>query len=103
MRCQGRLCVPNLDGFRDRILELDHGSRYSIHPGLTKMYHDLREIYWWEGLKKDTSEFVAKCPNCQQVKAEHIKPSVLLHDIKIQTSKWEDINMGFVVGRYHSL
>ena len=22
-----------------------HGARYSIHPGATKMYHNLREIY----------------------------------------------------------
>ncbi|WMV54619.1 hypothetical protein MTR67_048004 [Solanum verrucosum] len=29
------------------ILEEAHGSRYSIHPGATKMYLDLREIYWW--------------------------------------------------------
>ena len=63
LRYQGRLCFPDVDRLRDRILEEVHGSRYSIHPGLTKMYHDLREIYWWEGLKRDIAEFVAKCPN----------------------------------------
>ena len=52
-----------LDGLRDQILEKAHGFRYTIHPGLTKMYHDLRVIYWWEGLKRDIEEFVAKCPN----------------------------------------
>ena len=45
LRYQGRLCVPDVDGLRDRILEEAHGSRYSIHPGSTKMYHDLREIF----------------------------------------------------------
>ena len=48
---------------RNRILEKAHGSHYSIHPRSTKMYHDLRELYWWEGLKRDIAEFVAKCPN----------------------------------------
>ena len=38
-----------------------HGTQYSIHPGTTKMYHDLREIYSWNGMKKDIAEFVAKC------------------------------------------
>ncbi|KAH0665271.1 hypothetical protein KY290_027543 [Solanum tuberosum] len=42
-------------------------SWYSIHPGATKMYHDLRKIYWWNRMKKDIAGFVAKCPNCQQV------------------------------------
>ena len=57
-------CVfPKIDGLRNRILEEAHGSRYSIHPGSTKMYHELREIFWWEGLKVDIAEFVARCLN----------------------------------------
>ena len=71
LRYQGRWYVPNVGFLRGRMIEEAHGSCYSIHPGSTKMYHGLREVYWWEGLKKDIAEFVAKCPNCQQVKAEH--------------------------------
>ena len=62
------------------------------------MYHDLRKIYWWEGLKRDIAEFVAKCPNCQQVKAEHLKLGGLLQEIQIPTWKCDGINMIFVVG-----
>ena len=62
------------------------------------MYHDLWELYWLEGLKKDIVEFVSKCPNCQQVKEEHQKLGVLRQDIKIPTRKWEDVNMNFVEG-----
>ena len=50
------------------------------------------------GLKKDIAEFVAKCPNCQQVKAQHLKPSGLTQIINVPTWKWEAINMNFVVG-----
>ena len=85
MRYQGRLCVSNVDGLRSRIFEETHGSRYSIHPGSTKMYHDLREVFRWEGLKKDTMEFVFKSPNCQQVKAEHQKPGGLLQEVQVPT------------------
>ena len=55
------------------------------HPGSTKMYHDLSEMYWWEGLKRDIAEFVAKCPNSQKVKAEHLKFGGLLREIQIPT------------------
>ena len=58
------LCVPNIDGLRSRILEEAHGSCYSIHPGLKKLYHDLREVLWWEVSKKDIEEFIANCLNC---------------------------------------
>ncbi|XP_070006763.1 uncharacterized protein [Nicotiana sylvestris] len=42
LRLQGRLCVPNIDGLRERILEEAYILRYSIHPSATKMYRDLR-------------------------------------------------------------
>ena len=51
-----------------------------------------------ERMKKYIAEFVAKCPNCQQVKAEHQKSGGLLQEIQIPTWKWEYINMEFVVG-----
>lgn len=34
------------------------------------MYHDLREIYRLNGIKKDIAGFMAKCSNSQQVKVE---------------------------------
>ncbi|KAH0670724.1 hypothetical protein KY285_025700 [Solanum tuberosum] len=64
----------------------------------TKMYRDLREVYWWNGMKKDIAEFISKCPNCQQVKVEHQRPGGLLQNIPIPTWKWEEVNMDFVVG-----
>jgi hypothetical protein len=62
------------------------------------MYHDLREFYWWEGMKKDVADFVSKCLVCQQVKAEHQKPAGLLQPIEISEWKWEGIAMDFVMG-----
>ena len=59
LRYQGILCVPDIDVLRDQILEEAYGSLYSIHLSSTKIYHDQREIYWCEGLKRDIVEFVA--------------------------------------------
>ena len=49
-------------------------------------------------MKKDIEEVIAKCPNCQQVKAKHRKLGGLLQEIRISNLMWEDINMDFVVG-----
>ncbi|WMV09521.1 hypothetical protein MTR67_002906 [Solanum verrucosum] len=73
LKYQCRLCVPNVDDLRDQILSEGNSSRYSIHPVATNMYCNLREVYLWNGMKKDIAEFVAKCPRCQQVKDEHQK------------------------------
>ena len=98
LRYEGRLCVPDTAGLRRQVMGEAHSARYSIHPGSTKMYHDLRCLYWWDGMKKDIAEFVAQCPNCQQVKIEHQKPGGLLQEIEIPTWKWEMINMDFITG-----
>ncbi|XP_070044903.1 uncharacterized protein [Nicotiana tomentosiformis] len=53
LRERGRLCVPNVDDLRERILEEAHSSRYSIRTGATKMYPDMRQHYWWRRMQKD--------------------------------------------------
>ncbi|XP_070029454.1 uncharacterized protein [Nicotiana sylvestris] len=74
---QGRLCVPSMDGLRERIMVEAHTSRHSVHPGSTKMCHDLKEVYWWNDMKRNVADFVAKRSKCQQVKAKHQRPGVL--------------------------
>ncbi|GKC74652.1 putative reverse transcriptase domain-containing protein [Tanacetum coccineum] len=73
-----------------------HTSRYSIHPGADKMYHDLRDLYWWPGMKRDIFEYVSKCLTCSKIKAEHKKPSRLLQQLEIPEWKWEKITMDLV-------
>ena len=59
-----RLCVPNVNELRKEIIEEAHFSTYSIHPGSTKMYHDLKDTYWWNGIRRDIIDFVSKCLTC---------------------------------------
>ena len=62
------------------------------------MYNGMREVYWWNGMKRDMAEFVCKYPNCQQVKVEHQKPGRVTQVIDIPTWKWDVINMDFIKG-----
>jgi hypothetical protein len=68
---KGRICVPNIKELKAKILREGHESAYSIHPVGNKMYHDLKATYWWYGMKRDVTEYVALCDTCQRVKAEH--------------------------------
>ena len=47
LRIKGRVCVPRVDDYIHTILIEAHSSRYSIHPGATKMYRDLKQHFWW--------------------------------------------------------
>ena len=95
---KNRICVPKEWKFQNIIMDEAHNSAYSIHPGATKMYMDLRQKYWWNGMKADIAQFVAHCDICQRVKAEHQKPAGLLQPLPIPVWKWDEIGMDFVVG-----
>ncbi|GJU78530.1 putative reverse transcriptase domain-containing protein [Tanacetum coccineum] len=53
-----RIWVPLVGGVRTVIMDEAHKSRYSVHPGADKMYYDLRDMYWWPGMKRDIATYV---------------------------------------------
>ncbi|GJW14299.1 putative nucleotidyltransferase, ribonuclease H [Tanacetum coccineum] len=91
-----RIWVPLVGGVRTVIMDEAHKSRYSVHPGADKMYYDLRDMYWWPGMKRDIATYVSKCLTCAKVKAEHQRPSGLLQQPEIPEWKWENITMDFI-------
>jgi hypothetical protein len=98
LRFRGRIYVPPNDELRRLILSEAHRAVYMAHPGVTKMRADLKPLFFWKGMKTDIVNFVARCLECQQVKAEHRHPVGLLQPHAIPESKWEVISMDFIVG-----
>ncbi|KAD7479605.1 hypothetical protein E3N88_02741 [Mikania micrantha] len=92
----GRVWIPHTCPLKSVLLEEAHKSKYSIHPGATKMYRDLRVNYWWPGMKRDIVKYVQKCLTCMQVKAEHQKPYGKLQPLEIPLWKWEHITMDLI-------
>ncbi|GJS77350.1 putative reverse transcriptase domain-containing protein [Tanacetum coccineum] len=101
-RADGTLCLDNRSWLpcygdtRSLIMHESHKSKYSIHPGSDKMYHDLKMLYWWPNIKADIATYVSKCLTCAKVKAEHQRPSGLLVQPDIPEWKWEKITMDFI-------
>ncbi|GKB45950.1 putative reverse transcriptase domain-containing protein, partial [Tanacetum coccineum] len=69
-----RIWVPLKGDVRTIIMDEAHKSKYSVHPGADKMYYDLRDRYWWPGMKKD----------------------IVVYQPEIPEWKWEGIAMDFV-------
>ncbi|XP_069151862.1 uncharacterized protein [Solanum lycopersicum] len=97
LKIKGRICVPRTGDLTRLIMEEAHSSRYSIHPGATKMYRDLKQHYWWFRMKRDIVDFVSRCLNCQRVKYERQKPGGVTQRMPIPEWKWKRIAMDFVV------
>ncbi|GKF27188.1 putative reverse transcriptase domain-containing protein, partial [Tanacetum coccineum] len=70
-----------------RTLKMDeaHKSKYSVHPGADKMYYDLRDRYWWPGMKKDIAEYDYKMERLarlylNEIVARHGVPISIISD-----------------------
>ena len=98
MYFQNRLCVPDDKKLKKKLLFKAHNTVFTMHPGGNKMYQDLKQFYWWKGMKRNVTEYVSKCLTCQQVKVEHQVPSDLLNPLPIPQWKWDNITMDFVFG-----
>ena len=95
---QNRLCVPDDKELKQKLLSEAHTTVFTMHPGGNKMYQDLKQFYWWKGMKRDVTEYVSKCVTCQQAKPEHQVPTSLLNLLPIPQWKWDNITMDFVSG-----
>ncbi|GJT44341.1 putative reverse transcriptase domain-containing protein [Tanacetum coccineum] len=72
----GRSWLPCYGDLRTVIMHESYKSKYSIHPGSDKMYHDMKKLYWWPNMKSDiipewkwdniTMDFVTKLPKTSQ-------------------------------------
>jgi hypothetical protein len=92
-----RLVVPKKEALKKKILDEAHTSMYSIHPGSTRMYHDLRQQFWWTRMKRETTRYVSECDTYRKVKADYMKPVGLLQPLSIPDRRWNDISMDFIV------
>jgi hypothetical protein len=95
---ESRLVVPKNKDLKKKILDEAHLSKFSMHPGSTKMYHDLKHSYWWTRMKREIAQYVSECDTCQRIKASHLKSAGALQPLSIPSWKWDDISMDFIVG-----
>nr|GEV31925.1 DNA/RNA polymerases superfamily protein [Tanacetum cinerariifolium] len=64
--CGDRLCVLDDTNIREALQSEVHSSLVFIHLGSTKMYRDLKQNFWWNGMKNDVVKFVVKCLTFQK-------------------------------------
>jgi hypothetical protein len=93
-----RLVVPKNEALKKKILDEAHTMRYSIHPRSTKMYHDLRQQFWWTRMKCVVACYVSECDTYWRVKDDYMKHGGLWQPLSTQEWKWDNISMDFILG-----
>jgi hypothetical protein len=84
---EGRIVVPKNHELQKQILDEAHASKFSIHPGSSKMYQDVRQNFLWTRMKRKNAKYVLECDTCQRVKASHLKVAGTLQPLPIPSWK----------------
>jgi hypothetical protein len=90
-----RVVVPKDHELRKQILHEAHLSKFSMHPGSTKMYQDLKQNFWWTRMKREIARYVSECDICQRVKASHLKTAGILQPLPISLLEVGGYQHGF--------
>ena len=64
LRYRGRMYIPENGDILSIILKEAHRSLYCAHPGVKKMYAEMKKLFFWVGMKYDVAHFVARCLEC---------------------------------------
>jgi len=62
--------VSDSSDLKKVILREFHAKPYSSHPGYQKTLMAVKRYYYWQNMKRDVTEFVARCLDYQRVKVE---------------------------------
>ncbi|KAL0539899.1 hypothetical protein IC582_024120 [Cucumis melo] len=62
---EGCLCVPEDSAVKTELLTEAHSSPFTMHPRSSKIYEDLRCVYWWRNMKREVVDFVSRCLVCR--------------------------------------
>ena len=95
---KNRIYVPSYGELRNLVLKEMHDVLYAGHPSYQKKITAVRSQFFWPGMKKDVVDYIARCMECQKVKAKHSHLAGLLQPLQIPEKKWEVITMDFITG-----
>jgi hypothetical protein len=95
---KNKIYVPNFQDLKLMILNEIHNVTYVGHPGYQKIVAVVKSHYFWPGMKKEISEYIAICMECQKVISEHNHPIGFLQHLPIPEWKWEVVIMDFITG-----
>ena len=92
-----QVAVPDDTALKQRCIDLMHSPVYCGHLGGNRTYQNVKQLFWWAGMKEDVLAFVKGCDLCQRNKPSNAKPLGLLHPLPVPSRRWESVSMDFIM------
>ncbi|MGH2510545.1 MAG: hypothetical protein ACRDHZ_24485, partial [Ktedonobacteraceae bacterium] len=93
----GRVYVPNDRAIRSDLLVECHDAPLSGHLGARKTYSLLARLWYWPGMKKEVTEYVASCLTCATTKPILQRRAGLLQPLPIPDRRWDVVTLDFIM------
>jgi hypothetical protein len=92
-----RVCVPNDDELRRRILVEAHDTPYSGHQGWHRTLDVVARQWWWPRMVATVRRFVRACHSCQVNKPSQTAPAGLLQPLPVPERRWQSVSTDFIM------
>ncbi|PHJ17888.1 transposon tf2-1, partial [Cystoisospora suis] len=92
-----RICVPEVENLRSKVLHECHDTRLVGHPGVDKTLASVRRYFWWPTIDTDVRSYVEACHACRRGKSSNQKSGGLLQPLPVPQGPWQDISLDFIV------
>ena len=93
---RSRLYIPDDKDLRTKLIHRMHSATSAGHPGEQRTYMLMRRHYYWPGITKDVSQYVAACQLCRRTKSSKEKPPGLLRPLLIPEQRWLNIAVDYI-------
>lgn len=90
---KGRICVPNKDPLKLKILQSRHDHPTAGHQGIAKTLNLVCRDYKWPGLRDYVERYVSGCTTCLRSKAQRHAKYGNLMPLPVPERPWGSISM----------
>ena len=93
-----RLCIPRDKDLQNILMKDFHSSPVGGHMGFTRVYEQMRKLYYWPRMKDDINKFIRRCDSCQRNKHSNRPMSGYLTPLQIPKRPWSSVSFDFITG-----
>ena len=90
------LILPKVDSIIQKVLFELHDSQLAGHQGINRTLSTAKQLFFWNGMTKDITDYIRSCPVCQQNKPSQQRPAGLLNPIESPPVNWHTVTMDFI-------
>src|SRR5258707_1035804 len=93
---RGRVYIPDDPQLRHDLVHAHHSTAVARHPRRWKTLELVSQNYWWPGLSRYVTKFVAGCNACNQMKTFPTQKVGKLIPNKVPDRRWQVISIDMI-------